>query len=287
MKRRLVAIVLCFVLVQMFSVTAFADCAPKPVTVVYTTGEGSETVWITLLGEKGEFPGGVVGKDELESDPQTPKALAWNAFVSYEDPDGLFFGGDLFESSGRWGYFAPDPFRVALYFPETDVLLVSEQLFERYAFQSQYQLNLDQLDKSRSGVVSMTLDGSVDWFEELLRLIPRILITFGIEILLALLWGYRSRRQIRLILMVNLVTQIGLNVLLSLWYVFDGPLNAMLMLLRGELVVLVVESIFYVRRLPDGSERLTGSKAWAFIYTVAANVLSCYLGFQILEWLNP
>lgn len=286
MKKRMIALLLLIGLLSALCIPVSADCAPKPVTVVYTTGRGSETVWITLLGKEWDFPGGVVGKEELKTDPQTTKALAWNAFASYEDPDGLFFGGDLFESAGRWGYFAPDPFKVALYFPETDVLLVSEEIFERYAFQSNYSLNLDGLDKSQSGTVSMTLDGSVDWLAELLRLIPRILITFGIEILVALVWGYRSRRQIKLLLMVNLVTQLGLNVMLSLWYVFDGPFDAMLMLMQGEAVVLVVESIFYIRRLPDKTERITGMKAWAFYYTVLANLLSCYFGFQILELLG-
>lgn len=262
-------------LLSVICIPVCADCAPKPVTVIYTTGEGSETVWITVLGEEWDFAAPArKGEDKPPSDPE--KARAWNAFISWEDPDGLVFGDELYQSSLRWTYYAPDPFRVALYFPETEVLLISEEIFERYAFQSNYSLDLDGLDKSQSGMVSMTLDGSVDWIAELVRLIPRILITLGIEILLALLWGYKE--QIRLIMAVNLVTQIGLNIMLSLWYLFDGPLDAMLMLIQAEIVVLIVECIFYVRRLPG--------KGWAFFYTVAANLLSCWMGFQILEFLG-
>ena len=276
MKKRIVMVMLLIGLLSAWCMPVSADCAPKPVTVIYTTGEDSETVFLTLLGEEWDFVSTVQeGRDE---NPYSdgPKARAWNTFISWKDSDGLSFSGEVYQSTVHWGYYAPDPFKVALYFPETDVLLVSEEVFERYAFQSNYSLNLDGLDKSQSGVVSMPLDGSVNWMAEIFRLIPRILITLGIEILLALLWGYKN--QIRLIVTLNLITQIGLNIMLSLWYLFDGPFNAMLMLLQGELVVLIVESIFYIRRLPG--------KGWAFFYTVTANLLSCWLGFQILEFLG-
>lgn len=95
----------------------------------------------------------------------------------------------------------------------------------------------------------------------------------------AWLFGYRERAHIRLILFVNLVTQVGLNLLVSVWYFFEGQLSALLLLILAELVVLAVELIFYCRRLRTENR----GAGWAALYTIAANLASVYIGWHLID----
>ena len=81
-----------------------------------------------------------------------------------------------------------------------------------------------------------------------------------------------------LALRVNLLTQVGLNLLLWAWYFFDGPLAAMLRLALAELVVLVVEGTVYLRRL-----RIDESRGRVIAYTILANLASVVIGFLLLS----
>lgn len=283
-KRLLFLLAVVTLLIPVWAVTASADCAPKPSTVVYIDRTDFDDCVITLLAqEEGNGPHWAVEDGEENPEKEDIRREAWQAFADYEDPDGFHFWGETFIPMVNWSYYPPEVFKVAIYFPETDVLLVSQEIFERYAFESKFALDLDDVDQSRSGIVSMKLEKETNWPAKVGEFFLRVAVTLAIELLVACVWGYRSRRQIKMLLTVNLVTQVILNVMLSLWYIFDGPFEAMLRLMIGELVVLPVEAVFYVRRLPEGDHWLTGTKGWALCYTVAANVMSCAVGWWILE----
>ena len=77
---------------------------------------------------------------------------------------------------------------------------------------------------------------------------------------------------------MNLLTQVGLNLLLWGWYYFDGPLVAMVRLILAEILVLVVESAIYLRKL-----RMDESRGKILGYTILANLASVTLGFLFLH----
>lgn len=289
MRKRLLFLLAVFtLLIPVCTVTASADCGPKPSTVVYINRTDFDDCVITLLArEEGNGPYRAVEEGKENPEKEDIRREAWQAFAAYEDPDGFYFWGETFIPMVNWSYYPPEVFKVAVYFPETDVLLVSQEIFERYAFESKFALDLDHVDKDQSGIVSMKLEKEVNWPAKIGEFFLRVAVTLAIELLVAFVWGYRSKRQVKVLLMVNLVTQVILNVMLSLWYIFDGPLSAMLRLMEGEIVVLIVESVSYVRRLPERSGKATGANMRAFCYALTANLLSCYLGWKILDWLAP
>ena len=282
MKRTLSKILICVLLIQLFSVTAFADCAPKPSTVIHVNSEDSDFV-ITLLNQGRCGPHTEVDPED-ENPEQTPQRVAaWDAFAAYEDAEGFCFLGEIYTTSVNWAYYAPTEFKIAIYFPEEDTLLVSREVFETYAFTSTFQLDLDGLDRSKSGTVSMNLRKDMDWGGEIFGFLTRVVLTLLIEFAIAWIWGYRSRRQMKVLLGVNLVTQVVLNLLLSMWVIFDGMFMAIFYLAAGEVIVLIIESIFYLRRLPEGDQGLRSSKSWAWWYTLVANAASWGLGYWILK----
>lgn len=91
--------------------------------------------------------------------------------------------------------------------------------------------------------------------------------------------GYREKRHVKVILSVNLVTQVILNVMLTIWYIFDGPMDAMIRLFLAEIVVLALESVIYGRRLREDGKG-TGK---AVAYAVVANLSSLIAGWILIE----
>lgn len=284
MKKRIFAAVLTlFLLIPMLAGTASADCGPKPSTNITVHTGGGERAVVTLLGEKenygphwrvkpGEAPFYYLDLNDVETE-------AWDVFRDYADPDGYSFLGELWEGRINWGYFPPEVFKIAVYYPDYDILWVSEDTYERYAFHSDYRLTLPALGAgAQNGEVDMVLKKESDIPEELFGLLWRIFLTIVIELSVARVFGFESKRQKKVLLRVNLVTQIGLNVLLWVWYYWSGPLTAMLGLALAELVVLIAESIAYLLwlREDEGKLRTLG-------YTLCANLASVLIGFLLLS----
>ncbi len=276
MKKRILCLLLSvFLLLPWLAVPARADAAPKPTVSVRVLPGGGERIIVTLLAlEEGWGPNGDCTEGDFDED-----AAAERAFARYAAENGLHFWGQTWEYDVAWNYYPPEQFHVAVYYPDSGVLLVSRESVSRYAFHSDFRVTLPRLSEdAQSGIVDMAIRRDTDWMEEGWEFFLRVLLTLLVELFLALVWKYRGSEQLRCILRVNLLTQVGLNVLLWMWYWFDGPLNALLRLAIAEVVVLAVEAWLYLRRLPNrGSAwRVTG-------YTLTANLCSVWLGFAMLE----
>ena len=284
MRKRIVTLLLALiVMVPLLAVPAHADMGPKPGTTITVQGGGEERMVLTLLGEDDRWgPNAFIGHGEYPSDWMVDNELqeeGWYAFRDYEDPDGFYFWGQVWEDGVNWDYYPPEVFKVAVYYPDYDLLWVSADTYERYAFQSAYRLILPAVGEGAvSGEVEMVLKQEGSIAGELAGLAVRIVLTIAIELAVAWLFDFDGRRQRRLILRVNLLTQVGLNALLMAWYYFDGPLTAMLRLILAELAVLTVESIVYLRRLREGE-----SAGRTVLYTLCANAASVLLGFLLLS----
>ena len=92
------------------------------------------------------------------------------------------------------------------YFPETDTYAVSG-IYERYAFDTYYKVDL-----SEGSVLKAKKNYDYTW--ETISLVARIVITILLEMGLAMMFGYRHKKQLRFLAAVNIVTQILLNILL-------------------------------------------------------------------------
>ena len=279
MKKRLFAALLAlFVLVPMLAGVVSADMGPKPSTIITVPG-AEEPMVLTLLGDKENYgPNWAVKPGEKPGDRVEAKD-AWAVFRDYEDPDGFLFYGELWEGQVRWTYWPPETFKVAVYYPERDLLWVSEDIYTRYAFRSNYRLTIPAPGENAvSGEVDMILKKEHNVFTELGGLVFRNVLTLAVELTLAGFFGFRSKKQLRLILLTNLVTQVGLNVLLWMWYFYDGILAALIRLFLAEIVVLIAELTVYLLKLREEE-----SAGRTMLYTLCANALSVVLGFLFLS----
>lgn len=295
MKRRIGTVLLCMILLfTMLPTTAMADIGPKPSVEIQFTGvEEGVTYYATLLSyHKSTGPASAWDENPLYSKEGDP---IWKAFVDYKDSDGYYFLQEYWDCTGknqfRWGYYPPTPFKVLCYFPETDTYAVSG-IYERYAFDTYYKVDL-----SEGSVLKAKKNYDYTW--ETISLVARIVITILLEMGLALMFGYRHKKQLRFLAAVNIVTQILLNILLNVLNFRIGHWAFVFYYVLLELLVILMESILYVLVLPKMSLSITKDrieavetgkkvsvpktiqKRYTVIYAVVANVASFAIGLLV------
>ncbi len=308
MKKRIWSILLSMILLfAMLPTTALADIGPKPsVEIQFTGTEEGVTYYATLLSYyESTGPASAWDGDPLSSKEGDP---IWKAFVDYKDSDGYYFLQEYWECTGkdqfRWGYYPPTPFKILCYFPETDTYAVSG-IYERYAFDTYYKVDLsvmkDVNDAGGEGQGAPILKAkkNYDYTWELISLVARIVITILLEMGLAFAFGYRHKKQLRFLAVVNIITQIVLNVLLNIFNYRNGHWSFVFFYFLMELLVILIEAVLYVLVLPKMSQAITKDKIadaepgkkvsvpktiqkrHAILYAVIANVASFAIGLLI------
>ncbi|HIZ43207.1 MAG TPA: ABC transporter permease [Firmicutes bacterium] len=158
--------------------------------------------------------------------------------------------------------------------PEDEDGFMTSEIGERYAFDSYYTMDLSG---SGSGV-SIPLTESYNYTKEIVSLIARILIMILLELLLALLFGFREKHQLLLITAINVLTQVILNVAVNILWYTRGTFFFIFIL--GELIVMFIELVLYFAFLP-GVSRKPADPVRIFAYAILANLLSLAAGIGI------
>ena len=93
----------------------------------------------------------------------------------------------------------------------------------------------------------------------------------------ALLFGFRKKKQLLILSIVNLITQIALNVLLNIINYNFGPLAFAVFYALLEIAVFAMEAVLYCKLLKKESEK---QKNWYYVaYSFVANSVSFGTGF--------
>lgn len=285
MMRKLSAILVCLALLLFLPVTARADIGPKPSVQITFTGIQGQTYYGTLLSQRNST-GPASAWDGREAYPDWKpdgEEDIWQKFITYQDSDGYFFLQEWWNCSEtnqlNWTYYPPSPFKILLYFPETDSFYVSP-IYERYAFDSYYTVDLS--DYTADGISARE---SYDYTWELISLGARILLTILLELLIALPFGYREKKVLGFLAIVNIITQILLNVALNLINYHSGTMGFILAYIGLEILVIIVEAVIYRHALPKLSvqPQSAGKAVW---YALAANIQSFVVGFWLARWIS-
>ena len=290
MKRKLF-IILCvaamFVFVPSF---AYGDIGPKPSVIVNFEGLEGEIYYVTLMSETSSTgPYSAVGnfeRDHRRAKDEEDYEI-WKKFVDYQDEDGYYFlqyFRDCTETSEfRWTYYPPQKFKILMYFPELDSFAVSD-VYERYAFASYYKVDASNMELlPLSAFDGLKAVKHYNFTSEIISLFLRIIATIAIEVLVALLFGYRAKKQLRIILITNIATQTVLNIILNTVNYYYGGLAFLLSYILAEVIVFIIEASVYANLLTRDSTGKLSKKGYAVLYAFVANAVSFYLGFQIAK----
>lgn len=277
------AVVCAALLMLAAAVPAFADMGPKPTVIVTVKGLPEGECYGTLLSQTDstgpESAYESTGYKQLSEGGEE----VWQAFDDYAktDPDGFYFLQLTWDvaSTGTldWTYYPPETFKVALYFPETGVVVTSDVL-QRYAFDSTYEIDLTGVDADALQADALSVsetgtqrNGGADEAKKEANVLParetgtvaaalpgaalRLLLTVAIELAVAWVWGYRKKNQLLFVLLVNVATQLALNVALVAVGYRRGPMAADFALVKMEVVVFAVEAALFAWWLGGRDQR--------------------------------
>ena len=287
MKRRLFCgSILALLLVCLLPLWAAADTGPKPSITVTPEGFGEDACYLTLLsqtettGPWSKQESFAASKDSY-GNPEADEAI-WTAFNDYEDADGFYFLGCYGEVTGGqmfcWSYYPPDTFKVLAYFPDSGTFAVGP-VTERKEFSAHYTVSPSETGET------LLIEKARNQEAENKSFVGRLVLTLALELAVAVVFGFRAKRQIITIVCMNLITQVGLNqaithlfpVVSSRWY-WPG-------LLVLEVLIFLVEGAVYAKLLPRWKKD-PAAVCHPWKYALAANVASFGVGL-ILARLIP
>lgn len=267
-------LLLVFVWSMLFSGTAFADIGPKPSVVIDFTGLEGRSFYATLLSERESTGPWSLGGDYIDwmGNPE-----AFTAFAAYEDSDGFHFLSWMQDCTEghrlEWNYYPPQRFKVLLYFPEEGELLAGREVYERYAFDSYFTIDVE-------GGIFYGKE-SYDFRWEMISLLCRILLTIAIEWAVAwFFFRFREKKQTQLICVTNLITQTALHILLNIANYRGGAMFFVFCYILLEILIFAAEGAIYARYLYD-AEKKTKPVQYAF----TANVASFCIGMLLAKWI--
>ncbi len=289
MKRSLRMGMLLFMAAVLLTVPALADTGPKAQLTVKVVNAPSEPYYLDLLAE---------GAFEHEGD-EDYSGINWSYYgekrallddglleamraavpegrhaCTVQGTNGAPMRGDLIgEDAGNgvrlhtFSYHGvPDDYRI-LIVTESGESWISDEL-HRAALQSSATVDwAARTAKAPGAAVAYAL-------QFLYMLLPTLLI----EGALLFAFGYRSKRSLRVFLLVNLVTQGGFAAYLAVTVLNHGVSGwSLLFYVPIEVIVTVVEILLYRRLLTEkGKGRAAG-------YAVVANVCSATVGLALID----
>lgn len=269
-----------FLLTLLIPITVSADTGPKPSVQVTINGLGDAPCYATLLSKTPSTGPASVwsGKeDEIRhNNAYEFDRKIWDAFTGYKDPDGFYFlqwSWKVNETKEfRWSYYPPSEFKILLYFPEQDQFCSSD-ILERYAFDSYFTVNI---------ISGQSLEAvkSYNYTLETVSLVARIVITIALELGIAWLFAFRGKKQLGLLLIVNVITQVALNVALNLANYHNGQQAFVSAYIGYELLVFALEAAIYCIFLTRNRERQPKE---CIAYAFVANLISFLAGFGIAK----
>lgn len=274
---------ICFAIAAfLLPISAKADMGPKPSVVINFTGLSGESYYVTLLSETASTgPHSSFDSSHIQKIKEDDKDYKiWEKFESYMDKDGFYFL-QFFEDCSEtgeftWSYYPPEKFKILLYFPEKDSFLASQDIYERYAFDSYYTVDCQGLQiQSVTKNETLQAEKNYPYNRELFSLVIRIIGTILIEILIALPFGFIRKKQLLVIAVMNVITQTVLNILLNLINYGQGSSAFEFHYLWLEFLVFIMEACAYSKLLPKYQDN---HSALIPLYAFTANAASFFLG---------
>lgn len=295
-------------------IEASADTGPKPSVRVTFENMGDELCYATLLsktpstGPAEAWDGTEDGKYFFNGADET----VWRAFVEYKDPDGFYFLQWFWRADEKktlnWRYYPPQVFKILLYYPERTTndgaagnAFCTSDVLERYAFHSYFSVDMRNVQSGTIGTIAkISATKSYDYSAELTGFFVRFFATLGAEILLALIFGLRSKRAVFTVTAANVVTQILLNLLLNVQLRINNIYGIFTLYFFAELGVFLAEAALYcfvLGRRKNGENDVSGcekdektlafySKKRLILYAFTANLVSFCIGLP-LAYLFP
>lgn len=304
MKCRWISLLVVFLFILPTAVlTASANSAPEPDFVLRFSGiEG--TCYMTLLNREKEDEWGIhhVSEDG-KRDPEVfdielfgyRKAdeiadPVFQAFYNYKDPDGYYFVQQMADLTDRTSYYDieyPHEFKILLYYPESGKFISSEKL-EAHSYFNCFHITVENDE-----IVSVTKSTKYAEYGmnvgEVLYILCLLIQTIIIEILVAIPFGFRRKKQVLTVFLTNLLTH---PLMMGMIMVVNPSLHESVFsfpFVFFEIGVAVIESLVYLWLFPKFEKERSVKKWLIIVYAATANLvtyaISALIPETILGWI--
>lgn len=258
--------------VSVFSASVSADMGPKDSVNISFKNMGAETCYCTLLSDN-KSTGPFSASDSPKKDDEID-----TVFFNYKDADGFYYLHfySRIDSSKEfeWGYYPPRKFKILLYYPATNTFAVSG-IYDHYAFSSFYTVDMRDIHAGADNQI-LTAERKYSPLFVVFAFIMRVIITLAVEIAIAIPFGFREKKQLLSIIIINVITQLFLNFSLYNVMLRLGSLF-ILLYIPLEFVVFIIEVVFYVSVLRIVSKtRVRGADC--VLYAFLGNFASFFGG---------
>ncbi len=267
MKKALRTFIVSVMLMCMFSVTAFADMAPKPKITIKLENAPEGIYYLDLLApiyNNAYFPKEPSDEVSAKYDSDMLELLfgmsgdGWYPSVATKNS---LTWGELTSDNGvhTFSYHPPSEFRVIIV-RENGNVSISEKI-HRKTFRTTITMDYNTMDYTRRPV----------WQVYPVQFTSSFVPTVIIEFIVLLVFGLKNKENLKYFLAANFATQLALNITISTMMINEGWgafLFGWFSIGALELLIALSEGFFY-------SKKFTGCEStWRFRYGIWANAAS-------------
>ena len=269
MKKKIALIIIALILPFMIQVV-HADMGPKPSIEIKFEDLDDQTYYVSVFSLPGTYgPWGSINDVTVSYGRGVPDEIQ-DVFFNYKARDNFCFWGvtqKITKESNTfsWSYYAPEDFKVIVLMPDGSI--IEGEGMEKSTFEGYYTCRI----RDNKIEIEETYNYMAAFGKMLLRMAATILI----ELIIGFLFGYRSKPEIKRIVITNIITQLLLNLGITVTDIFAGLLTALILMIPMEIIIFVIEGISYHGRLSD-------SKLKSWLYALIANAASFYIGLMML-----
>ncbi len=283
-----------------FSINTSADTGPKPYIDITIDGN-TEGMYMTLLSSSPAYgPYRVYDAEDSSFQNETPNEIKLK-FRNYVDNDNFYFletYAGIENHYYHWGYYPPTTFKILIYDSVKDIFITDNVIYNRTSFGSFYKVTLNEdiissyeapgessPDEAGEGMVCIVPVDTTGY--QVLAFVIRLLICLAIEVSIAGYFRF-GKNEIRVITIVNVITQIFLNVYLA-FDIHNNGFSPQLMLPFGyifaEILIPIIEfvSYFLIFKFVKFKREKKRPFWYLLIYSVVANFASFVIGFGIIS----
>ena len=266
-KKILLLIVFLFIFLLTFNTNVNADIGPKA------------SLEVKIVGVEGEYVAAFASKstDGPNFDYQDwltyHNAVKYNKIMEYHDSEGYKWITKYISCNGDttidFSYYRPEEFKVIIY--KNDELYKVTEVIKCYAFESTFEIDFANID--------IKVKNTYNYFSNILGLILRTALTLLIELSLFFILRLYTKRNFLVVLITNIITQLGLNILLNTVIYLDGKLGALFLLIVLEIAITIIEPIIYLILTRKKNKLIF------LLYGIIANMISFGLGILFFKGL--
>ena len=162
----------------------------------------------------------------------------------------------------KFTYYAPSEFKIVIY-KDGELYKVTEAT-KMYAFRTYYKIDFSKED--------IKIRNTYPYYKEVIEFLLRLTITLAVEIGLYFLFRLHTKRNFKIVAIVNIATQLLLNIIINLSTFYQGELYALIILILCELGIFIIEPIIYMIFMRNKNKFLIA------VYGLLANVLTFFIG---------